>query len=175
MNCTILNGHKVGRIFLLMLGSSLLLSCAPNINVDDQLNLVAIPAAWQSPDMTAVRSELNWLNADEVRDLPEIVFKALENNPDLRVSANRLRTALAQQSITDGARSITGDIRVGATRSGDFERGTADNQSFSLRGALGVGLQAIAPLQNSRFFPSKMILNLRACRLQQERLNVGLM
>ncbi len=136
MNSTILYGHKIGRTFLLMLGISLVSSCAPNINVDDQLNLLAIPAAWQSPNMTAVRSELNWLNADEVRDLPEIVLRALENNPDLRVSANRLRTALAQQSITDGARSITGDIRVGATRSGDFERGTADNQSFSLRGGL---------------------------------------
>lgn len=110
--------------------------CAPQLNVDDQLNVVALPNVWQTPDINSVKSDLKWLGAGEVRDLPAIVMQALKNNPDLRLSANRLRTALAQQSITDGGRSITGDIRVGASRSGDFQSGTGDNQSFSLRGGL---------------------------------------
>lgn len=110
--------------------------CAPQLNVDDQLNVVALPNVWQTPDISTVKTDLKWLAAGEIKDLPAIVMQALENNPDLRVSANRLRTALAQQSITDGARSITGDIRVGASRSGDFQNGTVDNQSFSLRGGL---------------------------------------
>lgn len=110
--------------------------CAQTINMGDQLDMVDAPDQWQSPDIESVTSELNWLEISEVKDLPQIVMQALENNPDLRVSANRLRTAMAQQSITDGARSITGDIRVSASRAGDFESGTADNQSFSLRGGL---------------------------------------
>ena len=131
------NGKPLrGFLSKIIVASMLVSGCAPHINVDDQLDLVAIPAAWQSPDINSVRSELNWLDDHEVSDLPEIVLQALENNPDLRISANRLRTALAQQSITDGARSITGDIRVSASRNGDFESGTADNQNFSLRGGL---------------------------------------
>ncbi|MDG1438785.1 MAG: efflux transporter outer membrane subunit, partial [Emcibacteraceae bacterium] len=116
--------------------SILAASCAPQLNVDDQLDVVAVPIAWQTPDIISVKSDLKWLGEGEVKDLPIIVMQALSNNPDLRVSANRLRTALAQQSITDGARSITGDIRVSASRSGDFQSGTSDNQSFSLRGGL---------------------------------------
>lgn len=131
-----LSGPKSGLLFILTCSTFFAFGCAPQINVDEQLDLVAIPAAWQSPDIETVRSELKWLDADEVSDLPTIVLKALENNPDLRISANRLRTTLAQQSITDGARSVTGDIRVSASRNGDFESGTADNQSFTLRGGL---------------------------------------
>ncbi|MDG1707296.1 MAG: TolC family protein [Emcibacteraceae bacterium] len=116
--------------------SILAASCAPQLNVDEQLNVVAVPLAWQTPDIESVKTDLQWLGADEVNDLPTIVMQALKNNPDLRVSANRLRTSLAQQSITDGARRITGDIRVSTSRSGDFQSGTDDNQSFSLRGGL---------------------------------------
>ncbi len=130
------SGSKNRLMCVAACSAFLVAGCAPHINVNDQLDMVAIPAEWQSPDITTVRSELKWLNNDEVKDLSSIVLLALENNPDLRVSANRLRTALAQQSITSGARSVTGDIRVSASRSGDFESGTADNQSFSLRGGL---------------------------------------
>jgi multidrug efflux system outer membrane protein len=132
----VFNGSKFGLLIILSCSTLFVTGCAPQINVDEQLDLVAIPAAWQSPDIEAARSELKWLDADEAQDLSAIVLRALENNPDLRISANRLRTALAQQSIIDGARSVTGDIRVSASRSGDFESGTADNQSFSLRGGL---------------------------------------
>jgi len=116
--------------------SILAAGCAPQLNVDDQLNVVAVPLVWQTPDIESVKTDLKWLGTGEVKDLPAIVMQALSNNPDLRVSANRLRTALAQQSITDGARSVTGDIRVSTSRSGDFQSGTSDNQSFSLRGGL---------------------------------------
>jgi NodT family efflux transporter outer membrane factor (OMF) lipoprotein len=116
--------------------SVLLTNCAPQLNVDNQLDVLAVPSNWQSPNIEMAKAELNWLGTKEVDGLPEIVMKALSNNPDLRISANRLRTSLAQQSITDGARSITSDIRVGSSRNGDFEGGTADNQNFSLRGGL---------------------------------------
>lgn len=129
--------RKIKSVSMIALSSFLLTNCAPQLNVDDQLNIVAVPSAWQSPNIEMAKAELNWLGSEEVDDLPEIVMQALANNPDLRISANRLRTSLAQQSITDGARSITGDIRVGATRNGDFESGTSDNQNFSLRGGLG--------------------------------------
>ena len=128
--------RKIKSASIIAISSLLLANCAPQLNVDDQLDVVALPAEWQSPNMETAKAELDWLGSDEVDDLPEIVMKALANNPDLRISANRLRTSLAQQSITDGARSIQGDIRVGASRNGDFESGTADNQSFSLRGGL---------------------------------------
>ncbi|MCC3862029.1 TolC family protein [Pseudemcibacter aquimaris] len=122
----------------LLLGCSMLIaSCAPQLNVDDQLDMVATPASWQSADIVSVDDQLSWLSNDsDMADLTEIVTKALDNNPDLRISANRLRTSLAQQSITDGARSITGDLTLGASRNGDFESGTPDNQNFSLRGGL---------------------------------------
>ena len=116
--------------------SVLLTNCAPQLNGDNQLDVLAVPSNWQSPNIEMAKAELNWLGTKEVDGLPEIVMKALSNNPDLRISANRLRTSLAQQSITDGARSITSDIRVGSSRNGDFEGGTADNQNFSLRGGL---------------------------------------
>lgn len=133
---SMLNGPKRGLFYILTCSTFYVAGCAPQINMNEQLDLVAIPAVWQSPDISAARSELKWLNENEISDLPAIVLKALENNPDIRISANRLRTAMAQQSITDGARSITGDIRASATRGGDFEGGTPDNQSFSLRGGL---------------------------------------
>lgn len=132
----VLNGPKRGLLYFLTSSLIITAGCAPQLNVDDQLNMVAIPADWQSPDIEAVNDQLNWLGTSEASDLSEIVMKALENNPDLRISANRLRTSLAQQSITDGARSITGDLTLGASRSGDFESGTSDNQNFSLRGGL---------------------------------------
>ena len=106
--------RKIKSASIIAISSLLLANCAPQLNVDDQLDVVALPAEWQSPNMETAKAELDWLGSDEVDDLPEIVIKALANNPDLRISANRLRTSLAQQSITDGARSIQGDIRVGA-------------------------------------------------------------
>ncbi|MBT5073091.1 MAG: TolC family protein [Kordiimonadaceae bacterium] len=121
---------------LIALGGLVISGCAGTINVDDQLNMVNAPDQWQSPDIDSINSELNWLEASEVQDLPQVVMKAFSNNPDLRVSANRLRTAMAQEQITRGARSITGDIRASTSRSGDFQSGTADNQGFSLRGGL---------------------------------------
>ena len=114
----------------------ILAGCAPQINVDDQLNMVALPANWQSPDLDTVNTELRWLDSDEVKDLPKIVAQALKNNPDLRVSANRLRSAMAQQEIAGGARSLNGNITAGASRNGDFQSGTPDRQNFSLRGSL---------------------------------------
>ena len=87
--------------------------------------------------ISAARSELKWLNENEGKQFTgDCIKKRLRIILNLRISANRLRTAMAQQSITDGARSITGDIRVSASRNGDFESGTPDNQSFSLRGGL---------------------------------------
>lgn len=127
---------KIKSLGVITLCSVMLSNCAPQINVDEQLDVVAVPSNWQNPDVDMVNSELHWLGTNEVQELTEIVTLALSNNPDLRISANRLRTSLAQQSITDGARSIQGDIRVGASRNGDFESGTADSQNFSLRGGL---------------------------------------
>lgn len=128
--------RKIKSVGMIAVCSVLLVNCAPQLNVDDQLDVLAVPSNWQSPNIEMAKAELNWLGTKEVDDLPEIVMKALSNNPDLRISANRLRTSLAQQSITDGARSITSDIRAGASRNGDFEGGTVDNQNFSLRGGL---------------------------------------
>jgi outer membrane protein TolC len=128
--------RKIKSVNMIAVCSVLLTNCAPQLNVDNQLDVLAVPSNWQSPNIEMAKAELNWLGTKEVDGLPEIVMKALSNNPDLRISANRLRTSLAQQSITDGARSITSDIRVGSSRNGDFEGGTADNQNFSLRGGL---------------------------------------
>ena len=116
--------------------SLLTAGCSLHLILDDQLNRVAVPATWQTPNIGSIKSELKWLNTSEVKDLSAIVLQALSNNPDIRISANRLRTALAQQSITEGARGITGDIRGGASRSGDFQSVTSDSQNFSLRGGL---------------------------------------
>ena len=131
-----LDGPKTGLFCTIATISLMVAGCAPQLNVDDQLNMVAVPAKWQTPDMESVKSELRWLDGDDFKDLPNIVMLALENNPDLRVSANRLRTAMAQQQIASGARGVTGNISASASRNGDFESGTADNQSFSLRGSL---------------------------------------
>lgn len=129
-------GSKGYKSFLLGF-SMLVASCAPQLNIDDQLDVVATPASWQSADIETVNDQLRWLGNDsDMGPLTEIVTKALDNNPDLRISANRLRTSLAQQSITDGARSITGDLTLGASRSGDTDSSTPDNQNFSLRGGL---------------------------------------
>ena len=129
-------GHNIKLIGFMALGSLIISGCTQSVNVDEQLNMIAAPDQWQSPDINSISSELNWLDASEVKDLPHVVMQAFSNNPDLRVSANRLRTALAQERITWGARSITGDIRATASRSGDFQSGTAGNQGFSLRGGL---------------------------------------
>lgn len=141
--------RKIKSVSMIVLSSILLTNCAPQLNVDDQIDIVAVPSNWQSPNIEMAKAELNWLGTSEVDDLPEIVMQALSNNPDLRISANRLRTSLAQQSITDGARSITGDIRAGATRNGDFESGTSDNQNFSLRGGLAWEADIWGRLANS--------------------------
>ncbi|MBL4603226.1 MAG: efflux transporter outer membrane subunit [Emcibacteraceae bacterium] len=129
-------GSKYKLFCATALAGLLVVGCAPQYNVDEQLNMVAAPALWQSPNMEKVRSELRWLDNDNIQDLPEIVMQALENNPDLRVSANRLRTAMAQQQIASGSRNITGNISASASRNGDFQSGTSDNQGFSLRGSL---------------------------------------
>lgn len=132
----LLKGPKTRQFCATLIASVLLVGCAPQINVDEQLNMVALPANWQSPDLDTVKSELVWLESDEIKGLPQIVVLALENNPDLRVSANRLRTAMAQQQITDSARSLSGSITATGSRNGDFLSGTSDRQSFSLRGGL---------------------------------------
>ena len=128
--------HYIKMISLFALSPLLMTGCAQDINVDNQLDMVAVPAAWQSPDLNTIKSDLNWLKQNQWAQLPQIVIKALENNPDLRISANRLRSALAQQQITDGNRSVTGDIRVAASRNGDFQSTITDRNSFSLRGGL---------------------------------------
>ena len=110
--------------------------CAPQLKIGEQLDMVSVPEQWMVLDMEGVRSELSWLDGDEFKDLSMIVMLAFENNPDLRVSANRLNTAIAQQQITSGTRGVTGNLSSGATRTGDFESGTADKQIFSLRGGL---------------------------------------
>jgi outer membrane protein, multidrug efflux system len=131
-----LYGPKTGLFCALATVCLMVAGCAPQLNVDDQLNMVAVPAQWKTPDLESVRSELRWLDGDDFKDLPKIVMLALKNNPDLRVSANRLRTAMAQQQIASGTRSVSGNISASASRNGDFESGTSDNQSFSLRGSL---------------------------------------
>jgi len=120
--------------------------------------MVAIPAAWQSPNIDSIKSELKWLDESDVKDLPQVVMQAFDNNPDLRISANRLRTALAQQEITQGARSITGDIRASAGRSGDFQGGTADRNSFSLRGGLAWEADIWGRLANDNMAAQQSVL-----------------
>jgi outer membrane protein, multidrug efflux system len=120
----------------LSLCTILTFGCASQINLDNQMDMVAIPASWQSPNMDTVKSDLGWLQGNENMDLQRVVLKALENNPDLRISANRLKTALAQQEITSGNKSIDASISAGASRSGGFTDSSDDRNNFSLRGNL---------------------------------------
>ncbi|MCP5381425.1 MAG: TolC family protein [Kordiimonadaceae bacterium] len=130
------NGTKSGIICAFTLASLLVSGCAPQFNIDSQVDMVTLPDEWQSPDIETVKSELKWLDEKDTKELPQIVMQALDNNPDLRISANRLKTAMAQQQIVDSARSLTGNITGSASRNGDFQSGTSDNQNFSLRGSL---------------------------------------
>lgn len=132
-----LKGYNIKLVCITAICAIFIAGCAPKINIDDQLQMIAAPANWHSADLVTIKSELKWLNQKDIKDLPQIVKAALDNNPDLRISANRLRTALAQQNITDGNRSITGSISASASRNGDFQSGTSDNNNFSLRGSLG--------------------------------------
>lgn len=154
-------GQSIKLIGSIAVGSILLASCAPRLNVDDQIDMVAVPIKWQSPNMETVQSELKWLETDEIQDLPAIVMQALENNPDLRISANRLRTALAQEQITRGNRSVTGGVTAGTSRNGDFKSGTTDNQSFSLRGNLAWEIDIWGRLANDNLAAEQSVLSFK--------------